>query len=460
MVRAHQLRLMALPLMLAGVLLLFFSNHKTVTLLSNGQSYRIKTTVLTVGQLLRSQNISLVSQDRLSPPVNHWLIDGDVIRLDKASQVWIEADGKTVSFTSIERIPANLLQQASIPLFAGDQILDQGDVIKADQALSPAPFFTLSLRRAIKIQIQDGKQVKNLTSTSTTLGQALWNAGLLLHSGDLVSPTLETSLSFMVSHNLPAEVEATLTRSTPLTIHIGKQKVNIRSTASTVGEALRQAGLPLQSYDYSIPGESQTLPKDGQIRIVRVRESVIIEQEPLAFQTEYQPAGDLEIDQRKVLQAGEYGLKAHRVRVRYEDGVEISRQVDAEWIARKPRNQMIGYGTKIIMHTLRTPDGTIRYWRALQMWATSYHPSEAGDGTASGLPLKKGVAAVDTRYIPFFTNLYIPGYGKAVAGDIGSGVQGRWIDLAYSDENYESWHQWVTVYFLWPPPDNVVWYIP
>ena len=58
------------------------------------------------------------------------------------------------------------------------------------------------------------------------------------------------------------------------------------------------------------------------------------------------------------------------------------------------------------------------------------------------------------------TNMYIPGYGKAVAADIGGGVIGRWIDLGYSDNDYVPWHSWVTVYFLWPPPDVIVWIVP
>jgi 3D (Asp-Asp-Asp) domain-containing protein len=94
------------------------------------------------------------------------------------------------------------------------------------------------------------------------------------------------------------------------------------------------------------------------------------------------------------------------------------------------------------------------------MYATSYHPSVTGDITASGLPLRKGVAAIDIRYIPFYTRMYVPGYGEALAADTGSGVKGRWIDLGYSDDDYVSWHKWVTVYFLWPPPENIVWIIP
>jgi 3D (Asp-Asp-Asp) domain-containing protein len=67
---------------------------------------------------------------------------------------------------------------------------------------------------------------------------------------------------------------------------------------------------------------------------------------------------------------------------------------------------------------------------------------------------------VDTSIIPFYTQMYVPGYGEALAADIGGGVHGRMIDLGYSDDDYEAWHQWVTVYFLWPPPDNIVWVVP
>ncbi len=63
-----------------------------------------------------------------------------------------------------------------------------------------------------------------------------------------------------------------------------------------------------------------------------------------------------------------------------------------------------------------------------------------GDTTASGLPLQKGVAAVDTSLVPFFTQMYVPGYGEVIAADIGGGVIGRWIDLGYSDDDYVPWH--------------------
>jgi 3D (Asp-Asp-Asp) domain-containing protein/peptidoglycan hydrolase CwlO-like protein len=51
--------------------------------------------------------------------------------------------------------------------------------------------------------------------------------------------------------------------------------------------------------------------------------------------------------------------------------------------------------------------------------------------TASGMPVQKGVVAVDPNVIPLGTKLYIPGYGNGVAADVGGGIKGAIIDLWY-----------------------------
>jgi 3D (Asp-Asp-Asp) domain-containing protein len=62
----------------------------------------------------------------------------------------------------------------------------------------------------------------------------------------------------------------------------------------------------------------------------------------------------------------------------------------------------------------------------LKMDAVAYHlPGR----TASGLPVGKGVVAVDPNVIPLGTPMYVPGYGKSVAADVGWAIKGRIIDL-------------------------------
>jgi len=49
--------------------------------------------------------------------------------------------------------------------------------------------------------------------------------------------------------------------------------------------------------------------------------------------------------------------------------------------------------------------------------------------TASGLPVGHGVVAVDPTVIPLGRRLIVPGYGAAVAADVGTAVKGLVIDL-------------------------------
>ena len=58
--------------------------------------------------------------------------------------------------------------------------------------------------------------------------------------------------------------------------------------------------------------------------------------------------------------------------------------------------------------------------------AVAYHlPGK----TASGLPVGVGVIAVDPTVIPLGTRVFIPGYGPAVAADVGTAIKGNIIDL-------------------------------
>ena len=49
--------------------------------------------------------------------------------------------------------------------------------------------------------------------------------------------------------------------------------------------------------------------------------------------------------------------------------------------------------------------------------------------TASGLPVGRGVVAVDPSVIPLGTRMFVPGYGPAIAADVGSAIKGLIIDL-------------------------------
>ncbi|MBW8012024.1 MAG: DUF348 domain-containing protein [Chloroflexi bacterium] len=455
------IRSLAIVIILAGLTLIAFNTRKTVTVIADGEENSISTFALTVGGALRSAGVSSAPEDEVQPSTETRLADGMIVRVNRAVLVYITADGQKQTLKTAERRPANLLALADIQIYPGDRILYSGARIVPDESLPEAPSYHIQLQRSVEVELIFAGGRRVFASSSATLAGALWDAGITLYAADHLDPAPETPLT--------GPITATLVRAKFLEITIGDQVISTRSAASTVGQALAEAGFAMQGLDFSQPLESDPLPEDGQIRVVRVREQVVIQQEPLPFDNLLQPVADQPIDTLTIIQPGEYGLTAQRLRVRYEDGIEVSRQVEDEWVAREPIPRIQGYGTQISVQTMQTPDGPIEYWRALEFYATSYSPSRSGTDPEApwygqvycGGEMENGMVGVDLSYVPCFTPLYIPGYGFAVAMDTGN-IDGAWIDLGYLDDDFVPWYQYVTVYFLTPVPalENIAWIIP
>ncbi len=70
---------------------------------------------------------------------------------------------------------------------------------------------------------------------------------------------------------------------------------------------------------------------------------------------------------------------------------------------------------------------------AMYVSASGYSANDPGNSkhTASGTLVRHGVIAVDPHVIPLGTRVFIPGYGEAVAEDIGGSIKGHRIDVAF-----------------------------
>ncbi|MBP2628980.1 MAG: hypothetical protein H6Q68_3691 [Firmicutes bacterium] len=90
--------------------------------------------------------------------------------------------------------------------------------------------------------------------------------------------------------------------------------------------------------------------------------------------------------------------------------------------------------------------------RSLTMNASAYSAYDDGNGhyTFGGNLVRKGFVAVDPTVIPLGTRLFIPGYGHAIADDIGGAIKGNRIDIAFGShgEAMDFGRQQVTVYIL------------
>ena len=368
------------------------------------------------------------------------------------SLVTIMDGGQIKVVQTTERVPLVIVTQAGFSIMPDDRVYLNGMLIPPDQPAPQTASVTLQLRHAVTLTLvtPDGQQ--SIQSAARTVGEALYSIGLLISAADLIDPPANTPIT--------GPLTIIFTPARELTVSVDGKVLPIKSSAPTVGGALAKAGIPLLVLDYSSPSENEALPADGQIQVVRVSESVTLALKSIPYTTETIESANLELGQQEVIKPGVNGIALTRTRIRYANGQEVKRVTETESVVQPPQIQVVNAGTKLVSHDI----GNMQYWYSIPMYATSYSPCRSGIsgcsyGTASGLRAQYGVVAMskDWYYALQGMEVYIPGYGRGVIGDMGGGFpDGRaWIDLGYNDNNYQEWSEWVTVYFLGPPPATI-----
>jgi uncharacterized protein YabE (DUF348 family) len=453
-----------------------------VTITVDGYTQSFRTTQPDVAGLLADQELVLRPEDRLSPAPETRVAPGLAVMIERARPALVDADGRLHEVYVRARTVGEVVRSAGVPLGANDEIWLDGSLAAPGTALPPSvrpqgtPRFATShawagkhalpvrlhIVRAVPITVDDGSVPYTLYTTASTVGEALLREQVSLYLGDRVEP----SLGSRVRSGLRISIE----RSKPVFVTADGRTTHTRTRGQTVGGTLMDLGILVTDNDRVTPPLDQPVVEQQQIRVVRISHVTLVERQPIPYESVLVPDDNLEIDTQRLAQAGVNGEYRKRYKVVTEDGTEVSRVLVDEWVAASPVTRMVAYGRKIVPRTLETPDGPVTYWRKIRMYSTSYSPARSGTPksapwygrTRIGLKLRKGIVAVDPRVIPLQSWVYVPNYGKAIAGDTGGGIKGKWIDMGFEDFNYEGWHWWTDVYVLDPPPaaSKIMWVLP
>lgn len=427
-----------------------------VSLRVAGEQRDLNTMALTVGDLLAEQQVTVGDNDAVAPDATTPLAQGMIITVDRARSVTLSIDGDVQTILTPLEAPQAILTAQGITLSDTDRIwLDGTSVTEADMVVWPVPVDEIAIQSAYTVTIVDGDTETTVTTTGLTVGDALFDAGITVFLTDTVDPTVET--------NLTSDVTVTIDRALPVTINVDDTTIDTRVQGSTVADALSETGIALMGLDYTIPAETDTVTADMTINVLRVSEALETTDTPLPYQTVYQADSTMELDNRAIIQAGQAGVERLTERVRFENGLEVSREPISTEVVTAIQNEVVAYGTNIVLRNVETSEGTRQYWRVIRAYATSYHPEALGgdNSTSIGATLQFGVIAANPDIIPYRTNLFVPGYGVGMMADTGGARSSPyWVDLGYSDEDWVGWSQYVDVYLLAPVPADVDYLLP
>jgi uncharacterized protein YabE (DUF348 family) len=441
-------------LLLALALGGYQASVRTATLLVDGTPYTVRTHHLVVGAILTQAGLSIGPGDEVSPPFDAPWPPGQSIVVEHAVPVTVQVDGRSVHFQGRPRSILEILARAGTVLQPNDQILVNGTPVPESAYADES-----SLRTLLALQGASRHLAAPLPAVRAVQVDVIRAVPLYVHDdgADIEIRTTATTLGSALEEAgfriyradrvfppldtpLVPELHLYISRALPVRLTVDGRSYETRTWSRTVQELLQEEAVTLGPLDRVTPPLDTPLQSDTTVRIVRVTTFDLIVDNPIPYEHREEADPELELDNFR-LQPGREGIRAEVTRITFEDGQEAFRQFLGEQVLREPVDQVFYYGTNIVLRTLDTPSGQVEYWRKLRVWGTHYYPATCDKSpdhpeygiTYTGKRATRGIIAVDPRVIPLHTRMYVPGYGLGAAEDIGGKIKGLHIDVCFDD---------------------------
>ncbi|MEZ4658214.1 MAG: ubiquitin-like domain-containing protein [Caldilineaceae bacterium] len=363
---------------------------RTVYVTVDGVSEPVPTHRRTVGALMLDMGLTLRENDRVSVALDSPVAHNMAIEVARTPTYRLLVDGRDFEVTSWGRTPLDVFLDAGVAVDSYDQSALNGEPFALNQTL-PLPKVTMpkhtyaygygwGVMQTEQMQLHLYRamtiQVNDggLPFTIRTTAQTVGEALRQAKITLYLGDIVRPSLGNAVN----AGLRISIARSTPVSLRADGRYVKTRTQAATVADALTEMGIGLSGQDQVVPPPETELIDDMEIAITRVSEDIEVEEDIVPYETVFVPDRALAIDAQQMVNPGAEGITRRRSRVRYEDGQETDRKLEDTWVAQEPAQRVIAYGQKIEAQSAVVDGQQITYWRKVRMLATSYSAGTAG----------------------------------------------------------------------------------
>ena len=357
----------------------------------DGNTHTVYTHRREVEGLLLDAGVVLHPTDRVAPAVDTPLRQTAEVVVTRARRVQVVVDGRTLEVASWGSTARAVMEDAGLAVDPYDRALLEDQAVDWDAPLPPISY------RAARSQFAPAAPWARMEIAPLQL-RLVRALPLVVDDGGLpfvVRTTAQTVgealrqaeitiyLGDRVIPSLGSEVSSGLRvyiqRSVPVMLSADGKVLKTRTRGETVADALAALKIGVNGHDRVEPPLTTPLYEGVRIQVTRVSEEIEVTEQIAPFETVYLADGNLAIDTQQVVSAGAEGVTRTRYRVRYEDGQEVARVLEDTWVAQEPQERVIAYGQRIEPRTATAADGTqFTYWRRIRMLASSYSAGTAG----------------------------------------------------------------------------------
>jgi len=367
-------------------------------------------------QLTRTQVLALVRRSRIAQMVIFvcaiFLIAA-VTLVYNAKTIEAHIDGQTVRVTTIYGTVGQALAHSNLESYPEDIVNPSRDTLVTKG-------LKVEVTRSIPVHLLVDEQTFMTRTPAKTVGEALVDLseryGLQLKDVDEVN--------ILRTEAVTNQMEIKVRRAIPIFVRADGKDIDTYIAPRTVADALTKLGIVLGLKDkVSLPLDHMLVPNE-QVQVVRVAERLDTVKSEIPYQNVTQ-AADYPVGlPDQLVSRGSNGLQEQTIRLTFEDGKEVDREILGQRVLTPPTNQVVSRG---VQTSISRGGTTIRFKRAYVMRATAY--CIPGGITKTGASVRWGIIAVDPRVISLGENVYVEGYGQARALDTGGAIKGNRIDL-------------------------------